>query len=100
MSTSGKMPPVMDALHISAIVSANNGRARLTSQVGAGSSEQCLAGEQLMIFVNLGGCHHPHSRQNTVSSFLDDRWRCAGCCGTNHVDFVLEIVSEVVGGVS
>jgi len=42
---------VMDALHINAIVSSNNGRARLTSQVGAGSSEQCLAGEQPMIFV-------------------------------------------------
>jgi hypothetical protein len=41
----------MDALHIDAIVSANNGRARLTSQVGAGSSEQCLAGQRLMIFV-------------------------------------------------
>jgi hypothetical protein len=41
----------MDALHIDAIVSANKGRARLTSQVGAGSSEQCLAGEQLTIFI-------------------------------------------------
>jgi len=43
----------MDALHIDAIVSDINGRARWTSQVGAGSSEQCLAGEQPMIFVIL-----------------------------------------------
>jgi len=40
------MPTVMDALHINTIVSTNNGKARLTSQLGAVSSEQCLAGEQ------------------------------------------------------
>jgi len=38
----------MDALHIYAIVSANNGRARLTS---AGLSEQCLTGELLTICI-------------------------------------------------
>jgi len=43
----------MDALHIYAIVLAYNRRAHLTSQVGAVSSEQCLAGEQLMIFIIL-----------------------------------------------
>ena len=41
----------MDALHIDVIVSASNDRTSLTSQVVAGSSEQCLAGEQLTIFV-------------------------------------------------
>ena len=51
LSTPGKTTSDMDALHINAIVSANKYMARLTSQVGAGSSEQCLAGEQLTIFI-------------------------------------------------
>ena len=41
----------MDALHIDTMVSANNGRASLISRVGAGSTEQCVAGELLTIFV-------------------------------------------------
>jgi hypothetical protein len=48
---SGNTPSVNDTLHINVIVSANSGRACLTSHVGAGSREQCLDGELLTSFI-------------------------------------------------
>ena len=41
-SASGNTPSVRDALHINVIVSANSGKACLTSHVGAGSREHVL----------------------------------------------------------
>jgi hypothetical protein len=51
LSESGNTPSVNDALHIDVIVSANSGKACLTSHVGAGSREQCLDGELRTSFV-------------------------------------------------
>jgi len=47
----GKIPSRSDAFTISARVPASSGIRRFTSEVGAGSNEQCFAGARLTIFV-------------------------------------------------
>jgi len=77
----------MDALQIDAIVQANNGRAHLTNQVGAGSSEYVVFGRGTTNDLRyLGGCQHHHSRQ----SLFDDQWKCTGRGGAIHVNYVLD----------
>ena len=94
-SASGNTPSVRDALHINVIVSANSGKACLTSHVGAGSREQCLDGELLMSFIISAVVNN-----FIVDRVLHDLASMMGGGGTNHIYFVFEEDGEVIGCVS